>query len=198
MKRVLTLGLLTALLLGTNAQAQTKNKKRRSPASDEDPKLKRETGSDISRQSTERAADSDAKVEADDDKDGKSSALIAAENMRLAVMTDGRFWAKDVRFVHSQPTIQPESEGELGRIADLMKRDPSLTFAIETHAQGDGDEAANQKLAEARAEAVKARLVALGVDASRLRAKGTGGKKPDGDVPTEGRAYAQRVEFVKQ
>lgn len=196
MKRVLTLGLLLALLLGTNAQAQTK--KRRSPASDEDPKLKRETGSDISRQSTERAADSDSKVEADDDKDGASSALIAAENMRLAVMTDGKFWAKDVRFVHSQPAIQPESEAELARVAALMKRDPNLTFAIETHAQGDGDEAANQKLSEARAEAVKARLVALGVDAARLRTKGMGGIKPDGEVPAEGRAYAQRVEFVKQ
>lgn len=196
MNLVLTLGLLMALLLGTSAQAQTK--KRRPAVSDEDPKLKRETGSDISRQSTERPADSDAKVEADDDTDGKSSALVAAENLRLAVITDGRFWAKDVRFVHSQPTIQPESEAELQRIADLMKRDPDLAFAIEAHAQGDGDDAANQKLSEARADAVKTRLVALGVEASRLRAKGMGGKKPDGGVPAEGRAYAQRVEFVKQ
>jgi outer membrane protein OmpA-like peptidoglycan-associated protein len=197
MKRVLTLGLAAILLLGGElAQAQTK--KRRRAVSDEDPGLKRETGSDISRQSTERPADSDAKVEADDDRDGKSSALVAAENLRLAVMTDGRFWAKEIRFVHSQPTIQPESKAELARIADLMKRDPDLTFAIEAHAQGDGDEATNQKLSEDRADAVKARLVALGVDASRLRTKGMGGKKPDGDVPAEGRAHAQRVEFVKQ
>lgn len=196
MNRVLTLGFLLALLLSTDLQAQTK--KRRSPASDEDPSLKRETSSDISRQSTERPADSDAKVEADDDRDGKSSALIAAENLRLAVMTDGRFWAKDVRFVHSQPALQPESEAELARIADLMKRDPDLTFAIEAHAQGDGDEAANQNLADARADAVKARLVALGVDAARLRTKGFGGKKAEGEIPAEGRAHAQRVEFVKQ
>lgn len=196
MNRVLTLGLLMALLLGTDLQAQTK--KRRRAVSDEDPSLKRETSSDISRQSTERPADSNAKVEADDDKDGKSSALVAAENLRLAVMTDGRFWAKDVRFVHSQPTIQPESEAELARIADLMKRDPDLRFEIGAYAQGDGDEAANQKLSEARADAVKARLVALGVDASRLRPKGFGGKKADGDVLAEGRAHAQRVEFVKQ
>jgi len=196
MNRVLTLGLLMALLLGTDLQAQTK--KRRRAVSDEDPQLKRETGSDISRQSTERAADSDAKVEADDDRDGKSSALVAAENLRLAVMTDGRFWAKEIRFVYSQPTIQPESEAELARIADLMKRDPDLKFEIGAYAQGDGDEAANQKLAEARADAVKARLVALGVDTSRLRTKGFGGKKPDGDVPAEGQAHAQRVEFVKQ
>lgn len=196
MKRALTIGLMAALLLGANAQAQTK--KRRSPASDEDPKLKRETGSDISRQSTERAADSDAKVEANDNADGTSSALIAAENMRLAVMTDGRFWAKEIRFVHSQPTIQPESEAELARIAALMKRDPDLKFDIGAYAQGDDDEAANQKLSDARAEAVKTRLVALGVDASRLRTKGFGGKKPDGEVPPEGRAHAQRVEFVKQ
>jgi OOP family OmpA-OmpF porin len=49
-----------------------------------------------------------------------------------------------------------------------------------------------------RADAVKSQLASMGVDASRLSAKGLGDTKPISDNATpEGKANNRRVEFVK-
>ena len=61
----------------------------------------------------------------------------------------------------------------------------------------DGDEAANQALSKARAEAVVSALMALGVGASRIKAVSLGEARPIGDNNTEaGRARNRRTELV--
>ena len=59
-------------------------------------------------------------------------------------------------------------------------------------------DAHNLTLSQQRADAVKAQLITMGIDASRLTTKGFGDSKPIGtnDTPS-GKANNRRVEFVK-
>ena len=89
--------------------------------------------------------------------------------------------------------------GVLNELAKLMKDTAAMKFEIQGHTDSDGDDAYNMKLSEARADAVKAMLVDLGIDASKLSAKGYGESKPLSDNSTaEGKANNRRVEFVKK
>jgi len=128
-------------------------------------------------------------------------------NIRLAkgavplydrMMQDGKFISYGITFDVAKSVIKPESAGELNRIVQLMKENPSLRFSVEGHTDATGSASSNQTLSEARAEAVVARLVEMGIDRSRLSAKGLGQNNPIADNSTdEGRARNRRVEFVK-
>lgn len=119
-------------------------------------------------------------------------------NMLGKILTDGRMVTHAIKFDVNKATIKPESMGFLNDLAKWMKENPSVNLAVEGHTDSDGDNAANQKLSEARAGAVKTQLVSMGVESSRLAPKGIGETKPmDTNTTPEGKANNRRVEFVK-
>ena len=114
------------------------------------------------------------------------------------VLQDGKIVATGIRFDVNKATLKPESMGIINNIASLMQGHPELKFSVEGHTDSDGDEASNQNLSEERANTVMNTLVALGIPADRLIAKGWGESTPmDTNDTPEGKANNRRVEFVK-
>lgn len=114
------------------------------------------------------------------------------------IVTDGGFVTHGIMFDVNQAAIKPESTGALKEIVKLMQEHGDLKFEIRGHTDSDGSTEVNQKLSEARAEAVREKLVSLGIEPDRLTAKGMGAAQPiDRNDNPEGKANNRRVEFVK-
>lgn len=107
-----------------------------------------------------------------------------------------------IQFAYNDSKILPASDSLLTEIADVLKANPQLTkILIEGHASSDGDDKHNMELSDKRAKAVREALVAKGVKAEVLEAKGFGETKPIASNDTdEGKEKNRRVEFtiVKQ
>lgn len=132
---------------------------------------------------------------------------IKIKNFRLAaggddkynkIVTDGRFITHGILFDVNKSAIKPESMGTLNEIVKMMKDHSDLKFEIDGHTDSDGNDDANMKLSQGRADAVKAQLAKMGIDENRLTTKGFGETKPiDKNDNAEGKANNRRVEFVK-
>lgn len=84
---------------------------------------------------------------------------------------------------------------ELGRLAGLLKDNPTMEIRISGHTDNKGDAEKNLKLSEQRAKAVHDHLVSKGVK-NRMEYKGYGSTKPLTSNDTEeGRKQNRRVEF---
>jgi len=73
---------------------------------------------------------------------------------------------------------------------------PDVRLEISGHTDGRGERGFNMRLSADRAAEVKARLIWLGVDGSRLTTRGVGPDEPVADNETKkGRAANRRIEF---
>src|SRR6185437_11424193 len=119
-------------------------------------------------------------------------------NMIGQKFTDAKIVTHGINFDVDKATLRPESMGTLNMIVAILKNNPDVKFEIDGHTDNSGDPAHNLQLSQERADAVKAQLVTMGIDASRLTTKGFGSTVPIADNSTpEGRANNRRVEFVR-
>jgi len=119
-------------------------------------------------------------------------------NMIGKKFTDAKIVTHGINFDVNKALIKPESMGTLNGIVKIMQDNPEIKFEIGGHTDSDGDDNANMKLSQARADAVRSQLIDMGIDGGRLTTKGYGRTKPIGDnATTEGKANNRRVEFVK-
>ncbi len=104
--------------------------------------------------------------------------------------------ANPILFAPQSSEIDSASDAVLADIAQRLLELPGVRVEIVGHTDDQGPDDENQILSEARAEAVKARLVELGVDEAVISARGEGEQFPlvPNDTP-ENRELNRRIEF---
>jgi outer membrane protein OmpA-like peptidoglycan-associated protein len=106
---------------------------------------------------------------------------------------------KGIEFDLGKASIKPKSFKVLGVAVKLMKEYPEIKVEVAGHTDNLGETAANKKLSQERAEAVKAYLASQGIDAGRVNAVGYGDEKPIADnAKKAGQAKNRRIEFKLQ
>ena len=154
--------------------------------------------------------DADGCPDPDNDKDGVLDAADKCPNdpgppdndgcpkkYEHIVVTQEKIELKQkIFFDTNKATIQSRSFPLLEEIAAVLKSRATMTVRIEGHTDSRGKHDHNMQLSQSRAESVRQHLVGLGVDMSRMEAKGYGPDQPiETNKTAAGREKNRRVEF---
>lgn len=110
---------------------------------------------------------------------------------------------ESVLFDFDRSALRADAFPTLQKLVAAVTKATELPVRIEGHTDGRGDGAYNQRLSEARAQAVRGWMIGQGVPAARLSAQGFGATRPvapnassDGRDDPAGRQKNRRVEVV--
>lgn len=124
---------------------------------------------------------------------------VVSANKMLDELNKAGFITLYINFDTAKWDIKPDARPTIDEITKLLKENPGLQVNIDGHTDNQGGAAANKTLSENRAQSVVNAIVASGIKASRLKARGFGQESPIADNRSEeGRAKNRRVELVKQ
>lgn len=121
---------------------------------------------------------------------GLSPPVVSLEKGAI-VLSDAALFNAD------EAALRPDADRALGQVLGVLVAHPELQhLEIQGHTDNVGDDAHNLDLSQRRADAVRAWLLAQGIPADRLVAKGYGETAPVRSNATEaGRAANRRVEL---
>ena len=103
----------------------------------------------------------------------------------------------DVLFDFGKSTLKPGAREKLAKIAGIVLAHPGLNLEVEGHTDSIGSDQFNQRLSEARADAVRDYLIAQGLKTDAITARGLGKSQPvASNDSAEGRQRNRRVELV--
>jgi OOP family OmpA-OmpF porin len=115
------------------------------------------------------------------------------------IVIHGNEWMVEgkILFAVNKANLVPEAQALLGKVVTFLKDNPQFVVEIQGHTDSTGPKAWNDTLSQMRADSVKDFLVANGIAASRLTAKGYGSSDPiDSNDTPEGRHHNRRVDFA--
>ena len=122
-----------------------------------------------------------------------------ADTMKTGMADSGHAEVPGIYFDFNKSEVKAESQPSLREVVKLLRANPPLRVWVVGHTDSVGTADSNVALSNARAAAVVAALVKLGIDARRLTPHGAGPYAPVASNATdEGRARNRRVELVAQ
>lgn len=124
--------------------------------------------------------------------------MAAAQDSLYANLIKDGHVALALSFLPGKPDISTDDSASLlNRVVKILQLHSDLQLTIEGHTDNTDDPRGDQLLSLQRARAVRAILIADGVDKNRLVAVGLGGTQPVADDTTaDGRAKNRRTELV--
>jgi len=127
-------------------------------------------------------------------------AAADAAQMSQDIRAAGRVALYGIYFDPDRSVVKPESETALKEVARFLRDNPSIKVYVVGHTDSSGDYSYNQKLSEARAQAVVMELVGkYHIPETRLKSFGLGPLSPlTANSTVENRAKNRRVELVEQ
>ncbi len=144
----------------------------------------------------------------DDDKDGVvneedkcpdeagPASNYGCPEIKAEVKKELEFAAKNVHFASGRDILTTKSKKILDDVVKIMNDYPAYSLKISGYTDSQGKDDMNLKLSDKRAQATKAYLMAKGIKAGKITAKGFGEANPIADNKTAvGRALNRRVEF---
>lgn len=138
-----------------------------------------------------QAAQRDAQAQADR-LAAQLADLQAQKTERGTVITFG-----DVLFNVDQSALTAQGMAVARKLADVLQQNPDRTVLVEGFTDSTGTAAHNLQLSQRRAEAVRAALVGMGIERSRVETRGYGEAYPVASNATSGdRQLNRRVEIV--
>lgn len=120
---------------------------------------------------------------------------VSADWMKQAIDATGRV-ALHLDFDSDRSRLRAEATPMIGEITTLLRNDPALRLSIDGHTDAGGSAARDRELSRQLAEAVRVALIANGIDADRLRARGHGADRPLAGT-SRTRDANRRVELVR-
>ena len=104
---------------------------------------------------------------------------------------------QNIQFEYNSSALTEDSQMGIQILAEFLQRNLELRVELAGHTDNVGGENYNLKLSTERAESVRNALIAKGIDANRLTAKGYGASKPVAPNDTEEhRALNRRTEMI--
>ena len=132
------------------------------------------------------------------DKDGIDDQFDRCPRTPLGAHVDSRgCWViVDTVFQTNLSQIRSDQEGALDQAILILKANPGLRVRLDGHTDNTGEAAYNFNLADKRSQAVRAYIIAHGIQADRLEVRSFGSTRPitENDTPT-GRSQNRRVEL---
>ncbi len=110
---------------------------------------------------------------------GRPGVLSEAEKARLTAEMIAAAGSDRVFFATDAVAVDTRGQATLQRIAAWMKKNPTVTFLLEGHADERGTREYNLALGERRAESMRSFLAAEGIQSSRLQTVTYGKERPD-------------------
>jgi outer membrane protein OmpA-like peptidoglycan-associated protein len=127
-----------------------------------------------------------------------TSLIISSVNMDVSPLKVGMTYAiKNILFATNSSVLTEQSKFIIKEFSKFMLENKNIDIVIQGHTDDLGDATKNVILSEERSEAVKNYLISVGIEASRLEAKGFGSTLPK--VPNDSeqnRTINRRTDFL--